>query len=107
MLYPDKVVIKRASQNDDGYGGKTETWPTLKSDYACRVYPTSSFKALVFTDRGIMTRYTHKLTGKYTDLRAGDRIALNSTEYAVVGVRIFRLGRATVHHIEAELKEVE
>lgn len=107
MLLPDKVDIKRASLNDDGYGGKTEAWATLKSGYVCRVYPTSSFKALLLTDRGIMTRYSHKLTGNHTDLRAGDRIALNGTEYAVVGVRVFRLGRATAHHIEAELKEVE
>ncbi|TXS08234.1 hypothetical protein EAO71_37170 [Streptomyces sp. ms191] len=111
MLYLQTIVILRASMTADPYGNEKPDWPGATRTIVAGVNVQPAGGSAEDTDDKQLTvtgwrLYTPK--GMDLDLRETDRVEAEGTTMQVVGkVARWPGPGGGVHHIEADLREVD
>jgi len=90
-------VIKRRTHTGDGFGGEIEVYEVVNEQWRARIWEES--REMERDEPGITYFTTHRVQGKFTDLRVDDRIEDGDDTYEVRRVEYpqsFRKQRNTV-----------
>lgn len=98
------ATLQRPTASADAYGGESNSFSALLSDFACTVQPASGRLIEQFARLSMQISHTLYTPTDITSARAGDRVVFNSENYIVVW-KEDQAGRASVYAIHLLKKD--